>query len=273
MELNKEVVSQIASIYGMKAEELTAKLTSETPEELKLAGQLFTEDELKARDSSKYNEGKTAGSERQVKDAKQKFGYELDGVKDLDGFLAHHEEQLKAKYSKNSNERVTELENDINKLKSTYEDEIEGLKATNSQIESKWKQQAAKNKLLSIMPKETTLKSDAIITLFNSEYQLDEDNGKVLVKQNGEVLKDPKTTSPLELSNVFNDWLVKEKYIKNTPGRGDGSEFGKGGLNGIKSIGEFQKQWQKQNPDQSFNTPKYDEDYAAWRKVNTEVTA
>lgn len=272
MELNKELVSSIASIYGITAEDLTAKLTSETPEELQLAGQLFTEEELKSRDSGKYNEGKTVGQERPVKDLKQKYGYELDGVKDMEGFLAHHDEQLKSKYSKNNNERVDELEKDINNLKTTYQQEIEDLTNSNNDLQGRFKKQTTKNTLLSLMP-ETTLKPDAIITLFNSEYLVDSEDGKLVVKQNGEVLKDLKTTSPLELSNVFNDWLIKEKYIKSMQGRGIGNEFGTNVGNGIKSIGEFQKQWQKQNPDQSLNTPKYGEDYAAWRKENTEVTA
>ena len=272
MELNKELISSIASIYGVTAEDLIAKLTSEKPEELKLAGQLFTDEELQSRDSSKYNEGKTVGQERPVKDLKQKYGYELDGVKDMEGFLAHHDEQLKTKYSKNNNERVDELEKDITNLKTTYQQEIEELKVNNDDLLGRYKKQTTKNTLLSIMP-ETTLKPDAIITLFNSEYLVDSEEGKMVVKQNGEVLKDLKTTSPLELSNVFNDWLIKEKYIKSVPGRGAGNEFGASGLNGVKSIGEFQKQWQKQNPDQSLNTPKYGEDYAKWRKDTPEVTA
>jgi len=271
MKLNKEFISKIASVYGITAEDLTAKLTSEKEEDIKLPGQLFTEEELKTRDSSKYNEGKEAKEEMLVKDAKKQLGYDFEG-KSFEQFLSHHNDNLKTKYSKNSNERVGELEKDIDKLKRTYEQEIETLKGSNTDLLGKYKKQAARNTLLSIMP-ETTLKSDAIITLFNSEHQVEEENGKMIVKQNGEIMKDAKTTSPLELSNIFNDWLVKENYIKTTPGRGTGSEFGGEGLNGIKSITEFQKQWQKQNPDQSLNTPKYSEDYAKWRKDTPEVTA
>lgn len=273
MELNKELISSIASVFGLTAEEMTAKITSDKPEELKLAGTLFTEDDLKKRDSGKYNEGKTAGTERLVKDLKQKHNYELDGVKDIDGFLTYHEEQLKTKYSKNSTERVTELEKDISKLKTTYEDEIKTYKSQVDDLSGKYKEQDNKNYLLSIMPKDTILKPEALITLFKSEYQLDIEEGKRVIKQNGEVVKDPKTVSPIEPSNIFNDWLVKEKYISAAPGRGGDNEFGKGSFNGVKSISKFQEQWQKENDSDTLNTPKYEADYAKWRAENKEVTA
>lgn len=272
MELNKNLIQSIAKTYGLSAEDLTAKLTSEEPQELKLAGQLFTDEELKARDSGKYNEGKEAESEMITKSLKKKYGYEFEG-KNMDAFMSHHDEQLKTKYSKNSNERVSELEKDIDKLKTAYEEEIGSLKQSNNDLEAKYKKQATKNTLLSIMPKETTLKKEAIITLFNSEYELDEDNGKVIVKKNGEILKDDKTTQPVPLDSIFNDWLVKEKYISATPGRGDGNEFGKGGFNGINSVSEFQKKWQSQNPDESLTSPKYSTDYQNWRKEQKEVIA
>lgn len=267
MELNKDLISSIASVYGITAEDLTAKLTSDKPQELKLAGQIFTEEELSARDSGKYNEGKTVGQERLVKDLKQKYGYELNGVKDIDGFLSHHNEQIKAKYSKNSNERVTELEKDIEKLKSTYTSEIETYKGQISELSSKYQKQSNKNYLLGIMPKDTVLKPEALITLFNSEYELAEENGVRMIKRNGEVLKDPKTTSPLEPNSVFNDWLVKEKYISATPGRGAGNEFGSNSFTGIKTPDQFQTTWQKENPGMETTSPKYQEDYAKWRET------
>lgn len=270
MELNKELISNIASVFGITAEDLTAKITSDKPEELKLAGQLFTEEELKSRDSGKYNEGKQAQEEMLVKQAKKDLGYDFEG-KSFNHLLTYHEEQLKTKYSKNSNERVTELEKDINKLKDAYTNEIDGYKSQINELSGKYKSQSTKNYLLSLMPKDTVLKPEALITLFKSEFELDEDNGSVVVKKNGEVLKNDKTTSPLDPKGVFNDWLVKEKYITTPQGRGGENEFGNKGFKG-NSISEFQKQWQKENPDASLNTPKYSEDYAKWRHENKEVT-
>lgn len=267
MELNKELVSIVASTFGITAEEFTAKITSDKPQELKLAGQLFTDEELKARDSGKYNEGKTVGSERPVKDLKKKYGYELDGVKDIEGFLAHHEEQLKVKYSKGGNERVTELESDLKKMKETYETEIEGLKTINSDYEGKYKKQTITNKLLSVMPKDTSIKKDALVTLFNTDYEVDVVDGMTVVKKGGEILKDAKTTSPLALESVFNEWMVTENYIAKPSGRGEGNEFGQSGnYKGLKTPQDFQSKWLKENPDKNVNSPEYQKAYEGFRE-------
>lgn len=271
--LKSETISKLASVLKISAEDLQAKLSSEKEEDITLpSGEFFSDEELKTRDKSKYIEGKDAGREMFIKDIKKDLGYEIDS-KDINDILSHHETQLKTKYGKEPNERVKELESDLEKVKKAHESELEQFKSQNETLLSKVKQQKVKNNLLSLMPKETTISSNAIITLFNSEYSiLEEDNNEFIVK-NGEKLKNPKTAEPLKLENVFNDWLLQEKYIKTAPGRGGDNEFGKSGFNGVNSISEFQKQWQKKNPDVSLNDPQYSKDYAEWRTTNKEVTA
>lgn len=272
MELNKQLIQSIAKTYGISAEDLTAKLTSEEPQELELAGQLFTDAELQSRDSGKYNEGKKVGQERTVKDLKQKYGYELDGVKDIEGFMSHHEEQLKSKYSKNSNERVKELESDLTKQKQAYEQELENLKNSNNDLLGKYKKQASNNVLLSIIPENTSIKKEAIVTLFNTDYELEHENGVTLVKKNGEILKDPKTTDPLKVNDVFNDWLIKENYIAKPNGRGNGNDFGKNGkIIDAKSPEEFQTKWLAQNPDKSLNSKEYENAYFEYRESQKQT--
>lgn len=270
--LSQTTISKLASVLDISAEDLTAKLSSEKEEDITLpSGEFFSEDELIKRDKSKYAEGKDAGSEMLVKGLKKDFGYDIDS-KNINDFLTHHEAQLKLKYSKEPNQRVEELEKDLEKIKNAHSEELSAFKSQNESLSKQLKSQNIKNKLLSIMPKETTISSNAIITLFNSEHDTIEDNGVKYVTRNGEKLKNDKTAEPLELDAVFNDWLVKEKYIKTTPGRGNGNEFGNNKFSG-NSISDFQKQWQKDNPDKSFNDPKYSSDYANWRKEQKEVTA
>lgn len=271
--LKSEIIEKLAGVLKIKAEELQAKITSEKEEDITLpGGEFFTEDELKKRDSSKYIEGKDAGREMFIKDIKKDLGYDID-TKDINDILKHHESQIKTKYAKEPTDRIKELESDIEKIKSVHENEINQFKNQNETLLSQVKKQKVKNSLLSIMPKETTISSTAIITLFNSEHTIETEDEKEYVVKNGEKLKNPKTAEPLKLTDVFNDWIVKENYIKNGNGRGGDHEFGNKGLNGIKSIGDFQKHWQKENPDISFNDPKYSSDYTKWRKENKEVTA
>jgi hypothetical protein len=267
MALNKETLDWIAELSGVKAEDITAKINSDKEESIaKPQGEFFSEEDLKKRDSSKYNEGKDAGSEMLVKDLKKKYGYEFDG-KDADSFMSHHDSELKKKYSKDSNARVEELEKDLKKQKETFESEINGYKSQLDDLSGKYRGETVRNTLLSIMPKNTTIKPDAIVTLFKSDYEIAEEEGQMVVKRNGEVLKDSKTASPLAVKDVFNEYVVREGFAKGDQGRGGGNEFGDKGYTS-KTPGDFQNEWQQKNPDKTPNSPEYQKDYQEWRKAS-----
>lgn len=264
--LKAEDITKLETALGIKAGDLTAKIASETEEALELPeGHFFNEEQLGKRDSGKYNEGKLAGEEIPTKKKKQELGYEYEG-KTFEAFLEHHEGILKTKYSKGNNERVEELESDLKKQKETFEGEILTLTETNKTQLGKNRQQRVANQLLSIMPKETTIKKEAVLTLFNSEYSIDEEEGKIVVSKGGEKLKDPKTTDPLELSVVFNEFIEREGYAKAPSGRGGGNENGSGSGFKADTPEGFQEEWLKANPDSNLNSQKYTADYATHRK-------
>lgn len=265
MPLNTETIGWIAELSGLTAEDISAKINSEKEEGIeKPHGEFFSDDDLSKRDSSKYKEGKDAGVEMMVKDLKREYGYEIDG-KDVKSFLGHHEDQLKSKYSKAPNERVQELENDIKRQKATYEEEITGYKDQLNDFRGRYEGQLVNNKLLSIMPKETTIKADAIVTLFKSEHQVVDEDGVLVVKRNGETLKDTKTASPLKVDDVFNEYVINEGFAKKQSGRGGGNEYGSSGFRS-KTPSEFQSEWENKNPGKSTNSTEYKEAYATWRK-------
>jgi len=268
MPIDNESIGWLAEVAGISAEDLTAKINSDKEERVeKPQGQWFTEDELTRRDSSKYNEGKEAGPEMKVKDLKKEYGYDFEG-KDMGSFLKHHNEVLKSKYSKEPNDRVTELEQDLKRQKTTFEEEINGYKTQISDFKSRYDGERVNNKLLSIMPKETSIKSSAIVTLFKNEHSIVEENGQMVVKKNGETMKDTKTATPLKLDEVFSEYIVKEGYAKPKNGRGGQNNFGNNSYSsGTPS--EFQKEWQRRNPDKSANSPEYIADYKEWRKQSS----
>lgn len=266
MALSKETIASIAELLGITAEDITAKINSEDEKTLEIPkGQIFTEEELTKRDSSKYNEGKDAGPEMLVKELKKEYGYEVEG-KDIKSFLTHHDSQLKEKYSKGSTERVKELEGDIEKMKSSNQMELQTLQSKLETVEAKSKRQTLKNELLSIMPNETTIAKEDVLTLFLSKHEVKEDeNGATYLSTNGQPLKDEKTASYLEVKSVFNEFV--NPYKKTPTGRGGGNENGGGkGTSSAKTPTEFQDEWVRNNPDKSTTTEEFSQDYAAWRK-------
>lgn len=266
MALSQETISSIAGLLGMTAEDITAKITSEDEVTLEIPkGQLFSDDELSKRDSSKYKEGKDAGTEMLVKDLKKQYGYEVEG-KDVNSFLAYHDSQLKEKYSKGSSDRVKELENDIEKMKAANATEVETLSATLANLKTQSKRQALRNELLTVMPSETTIAKDDVLTLFLSKHEVKEDeSGNTYLSSNGQALKDEKTASYLAVKDVFNEFV--NPYKKTPTGRGGGNETGgKSSVYTSKDPSSFQDEWSKKNPDKSTAGSDYEKDYAEWRK-------
>lgn len=269
MGLNKETLAWIAELSGVSVEDITTKINSEKEESItKPQGQLFSEEELSKRDSSKYKEGKEAGTEMLVKDLKKTYGYDFEG-KDVDSFLSHHNEQLKSKYSKGSNERVSELETDLKKQRATFEEEINNYKTKYETLNKTVFEQNIDNSLLFASPKNLTMDAKRIVSLFKMENPPIEVDGVVGVKgKDGNPIKDPKTGEIIPHTKIYQDWVVSEKFVSGTPGRGGGNEFGKTGYN-AKDPRSFQEEWQKKNPDKSPNSVEYQNDYKEWRKEAT----
>jgi hypothetical protein len=89
-----------------------------------------------------------------------------------------------------------------------------------------------------LVPEKLAIPKDDFMTIVKNKYEFDIDNGKVIVKQNGEILKD-------NLLNPLDPKVVIEKFISDNPvylGRpGGGSGDGDSGMGGgaKKSIDKF----------------------------------
>lgn len=271
--LKKETIEAFAKFAGVSASDLEAKIKSESEEEITLQKvNVFTDTQLQERitneKNTSYNEGKTAGVEMLVKEKKKELGYDFEG-KDFNSLLTYHENKVKEAFEK-PDKKVIELTNDLEKMKKAHQIELENINNEKNGLLSKVNALHTKNSLMNIIPQNTTLAKDDLITLFNANYQVEQEDGKTVVKLNGETLKDATTASPLALKDVFINWATEKKYISGTPGRGGGNEGGTGSHSG-NSISGFQENWQKQNPDKSLTSAEYQNDYAAWRKENKEV--
>lgn len=268
--LKKETIEAFALFAGVSASDLEAKIKSESEEDITLRKvNVFTDDQLTERlrneKTSSYNEGKTAGVEMFVKDKKKELNYEFEG-KDFNSFLTHHESEIKKGYEK-PDKKVTELTQDIERMKDAHKAELDKLTNEASSLKTKVSALRTTNSLMGILPQNTVIPKEDVITLFNSKYQVTEEEGKRVVKQNGETIKDPTTASPIDLNTVFTNWIAENKYVKSTPGRGGGNEGGDYKIS-ANSVSSFQEEWKKNNPDKSLNDQKYQEDYAEWRKEN-----
>lgn len=273
MALSKDAIAMIAGIMGLSAEDMTAKITSEAEEKITIPqGKFLSDSDISSRESLKYKEGKDAALEMYAKKIKKENDYSIES-RDLDEVMSHHLEKIKSTYSKDESDRVKDLEASLQKQKNTYETELEGLKTNLSKVSMDAMKANTRAELISAIPEGLTLKPDDAITLFNSRYAVEQTDEGMVVKKGNEILRDDKSAKPLELKNVFSTFVIEEGYAKGPDGRGAGNEHGKKGsaFTGVKSPEEFQRTWQSKNPGVSTASPQYDDDYASWRKSQTEA--
>lgn len=271
--LSEKSIEQIAGLLKVSSSDLKAKITSESEEEVSLPElKVFTAEEFDSRlrneKNTSYQEGKVAQEEMLVKQAKKDLGYDFEG-KSFESFIQYHDGRLKEKYSKDSGSRVKELESDIAKLNENHAATLQGLQDQNRSLSGQVLQMKVSNELLSSMPAETTIDKSDVISLFQLRHQVEEQEGRLVVKRNGETVKDETTASPLDVKDVFTQFITERGYVKADPGRGTGNETGgKSGYSG-NSVSEFNDRWEKSG--KKVGTPEYDSAYSNWRKQVTDV--
>lgn len=261
--LNKETIDKLGKAIGIDAEELAKTLTSEGEQSLEIPeGQFFTNEEITKRDNNEYNKGKVVGAEKLVKETRDALGFDFKGS-NINDLLDHVKQSAVSEIGKDK----SEWQKDLEKQKETYETEILAKESKITELQNQFTQQRVTNKLLSYMPKETTIKSDAIITLFNANYGIVEEDGQLFVTQNGNKLKDPKTADPFSIEKVFNDFVTTEGYAKPPSGRGGGNDTGADNSSYSSTTPEaFEKEWRKNNPDKETTSPDFMKDYSEFRK-------
>ncbi|HPJ65958.1 MAG TPA: hypothetical protein PK243_10585 [Flexilinea sp.] len=245
--LDQTTIDKIAAALKIKPDDFKAKLTSDKEEGIEIpSGTYLTDDDLKTRDRNKYNEAKKAFEEMTVKKIKEEKEYTDFNGTTFEELFQHHDNKLKSKYDSSADDRVKTLESDLEKMKGAHATEKQQLSDQVNDYKSKFEQERIDTKILSAMPKETTIKPEAIVTLFKSNYQLSlDENGNIVVSKNGEVLKDAGTASPLPFDKVFTEYVDAEGYIGKRGGRGGGNDGGGGG--GTSTEEDFIEKWEKYN--------------------------
>lgn len=259
--LNSETIEGLGKVLGLSAEDLTAKLTSESEEGLNIpSGVFMTEEELQSRDNNEYKKGKKAGAEIIVKDTRKELGFEFEGSSMSDLVEAIRDQAISG-----LNKDKSEWQKANEKQKEAYELELSKVKEERDTFVSKYKTQELNNEILTLMPKETIIGKEAVITLFNAAHKVVEEDGEKFIVRNGNKLIDEKSTAPLTLETVFNDFVTTNGYAKAQGGRG-GSNDGIDPFTNAKTPEAFQQEWQKKNPGKTLQSPEYRQDYTEFRE-------
>jgi len=255
----KQEAKEALKLLGLNVDELIEAVKAEEEKEITIPkSQLFTEETLTARDANKITEGKKLGVEEGKRagfDIANKLMIDQFGLKDVEKSAEPIKIVEAAKAALQTGDAG--LKQQIELLKSSVT-EWEGKYKT---IESE-KQKAERNsQLLGYLPKNrsSVLTDSEYINILQSN--IEEVDGKLAVKLNGEVLRDEKTKDVLPLNvaigKVFesrNNWLDTEANPKG--GRGAGDVHG-GGTGGIKRLSQAVEKFKSENPDKTELSPEF----------------
>jgi len=235
--LKKETVTKFATLLKVKEADLIAAIADANevdfavPEDL----QVLTQAELDNRDTAQKNEGIKAGKEIGVKEVRTAAGLDegvgKDPKKIADAIITKAVTDAKVP----TDAKVTELttQNQLLTQKLADKDlEIEGEKKKSAQV-------ATDRSILSAMPKNRaeSLQDDEYLDVIKSRYikQL-EDGTTVVVGKDGEPLRDPKTTKPLDLAAGLLSVFTERKWVAES-----GAGGGRGGKDEKPATGSFSK--------------------------------
>lgn len=238
--LNKETEEKL-KVLGFDVSKLTEAVKAENEVSLEVPA-LFTEKQKNDFGSNRFDEGKTAMSEILAKDIKKTFKIDIDS-KDINEVVKTYGE-IKIKELGKPNEKIEALEHEKNELQTKLTDSLNTIKNMESDYNNKLFNVETRTKVLGMIPDNTVIPKDDIMTLFMTTHNIKNDNGRTIVEKDGQILKD-NVLNPLEVSTVLNSFIDSKGFIKKE-GMG-GTDRSGGGSAKFNNMAEFMEHCKTNN--------------------------
>lgn len=234
--LKKDTITQIAGLLKLKESDLTTALADEKEVDLTLTENLhvLTQVELDARDLAQKNDGIKTGKEIGVKEVRTAAGLDESIGKDAKKVADAIHSKAIADAKIPADAKVTELtkQNELLTQKISEKDiEIETEKKRSAQV-------STDRQILTAMPKNRAdlFQDDEYLDVIKSRHIKELDGALVVTGKDGEPLRDPKTTKPLDIASGLLSVFTDRKWITE-PGAGGG----RGGKDEKPNTGAFSK--------------------------------
>lgn len=220
-----ENLKQIEQAFGLEEGKFLEMINSENKEVLELENIVIEPKSIQEEriNNIKDHASKTA-REITIKSIKKAFGLDFEGkyeenlIESLQKREQQREQQIKDEVVKDPEERYKNLHSDFQKIQNNLQEEI--LKRT--ELEQSYAQKEKKSKIqndfFNAVPNELVIsKGTLLIEAEQKGYSFDILEGITVIKdQNGEVLKDEKTFSPLKIESWAKNFATP--YVKQVSG-------------------------------------------------------
>jgi hypothetical protein len=207
-----------------------------------------TVEEDKVFEKNKYEEGRKAGEEILIKEAREKSGLDFQG-KTLDNLLKAHEIKVLSDAKVEPEEKLKKVLVDLEGIKKANENLIsERDKSINDFIVYKSESKIDKT-LDSLIPEKTILPKEDMKVLLRTKlnFGIDETGNVVTTDSLGNIIKNKTTASPLSVQDVISDFFkTNQNYLQGVGGGAGGKDSGSAG--GEKqSVEEFISEMKEKN--------------------------
>lgn len=166
-------------------------------------------------------EAKKAGLEQAIKEMRNELGYSFEG-KTLDNLLKAHGDKIQSDAGAEPNAKIKELTTDLEKLRGVNSEWEAKYNTLVSESTAKDNQRRIDTNIFNSIEGEFILPKAQLSTLFKAEYEVVEEDGKQLIKKNGETLKSDSNLEPLSLTDIMPKFL--EAFAKPVEGGSGGGD-------------------------------------------------
>lgn len=260
--LKQEAIEKLSQASGVKVDDLKAAIESEQEVDVEIQElHRFTDEQLQTRINNSlksaiseysqkelggipipgddplsmvqslgkhvYDDGKKASTEMYVKSWKEKNGADFQG-KGIDDLIS---------YIKSQKADTGELENTVEQLRKNITQKEQEVESLRNDYESKLSATQLRQQASAAIPDNLvdTIKKDHVLQLFLSTHELKNQDGKMVVLKNGEVMKDRQLLNPLPVDAVVKSFVEENNWLA-TERRGRGAEPGKTAPTGVEHI-------------------------------------
>jgi len=240
--MNKKVIESLAKVLKLDVKELTKAIETEEEVDFSLPeeSRYLSKEELDTikdnHGKTRYDAGKTAGSEMLLKDLSEKVGFE-ETVKDGETFIKNLKSNILAEAKLEPNKKIQELETSIENLQTKVSDKEKAYETLESSIKTERKVLEAQS-YIPELPETLGLKKSEAVNLLLNGIEIKEDG----IYKDGSMLKD-NMEKPVGLEAYIKESITQRGWASEAPsGRGGGSGGGKGGGNSLpKTFKEYEE--------------------------------
>ena len=263
MPISNKSIEKMAKTLGVDKAKIEEALSAETDIDIEIPDvKVLTTDGLRKIESEKYNEGKEAGIEIEVKKFKTENNLQFSG-KSISDLAAHLQS-------------VSDVEGRVRKLQENLT--VAERKAV--EAEQKLENVALENEIYNAIPAEysgLSKRALKVLAEVDGGYTFKKEDGKLVAYKDGQSVRDERTQNNLAASDVLKTFFEVDKGFKvgNEPtaterkGRGGEGIPAKPAATNMKRS-EIEKEWVTNNPDKHLGGAEYASHFAQVSKQAKE---